>query len=241
MFRVVSGLGPATVPRAGRLAQWLARLVYSNGVDWTATGLTNACISVLSISGTTLFAGGWPRSLPFTRPWGKPDARLEWIRCRMAFLPFGRMSVSELVVVGLNSVANMPSEVAVGRNRIQVQPHLLTSFGMQKATPVSRRRRIWWRFLVPRRLQRPVGGGPAPVGAGQVDALPLGGTSHRVELPVRLPHVGQRVPPVSDFSKPPEADALRRVLKRHLLVQETAGGQWTLRVPLMRRWLRERM
>lgn len=39
----------------------------------------------------------------------------------------------------------------------------------------------------------------------------------------------------------PEADALRLTLKRHLLVKETSGGQWTLRVPLMLRWLRERM
>ncbi len=44
-----------------------------------------------------------------------------------------------------------------------------------------------------------------------------------------------------DTQPPPEDDALRLVLKRHLLVQETASGQWTLRVPLMLRWLRERM
>jgi hypothetical protein len=44
-----------------------------------------------------------------------------------------------------------------------------------------------------------------------------------------------------DTQPPPEDDALRLTLKRHLLVQETAGGDWTLRVPLMLRWLRERM
>ena len=30
------------------------------------------------------------------------------------------------------------------------------------------------------------------------------------------------------------------LLKRNLLVQETADGDWELRVPLMRRWLRKR-
>ena len=44
-----------------------------------------------------------------------------------------------------------------------------------------------------------------------------------------------------DTQPPPDDDALRLTLKRHLLVQETAGGEWTLRVPLMLRWLRERM
>ena len=44
-----------------------------------------------------------------------------------------------------------------------------------------------------------------------------------------------------DTQPPPEDDALRLTLKRHLLVQETAGGDWTLRVPLMLRWLREQM
>lgn len=44
-----------------------------------------------------------------------------------------------------------------------------------------------------------------------------------------------------DTRPPPEDDALRLTLKRHLLVQETGGGEWTLRVPLMLRWLRERM
>lgn len=44
-----------------------------------------------------------------------------------------------------------------------------------------------------------------------------------------------------DTQPRPEDEALRLILKRHLLVQETADGQWTLRVPLMLRWLRERM
>ena len=44
-----------------------------------------------------------------------------------------------------------------------------------------------------------------------------------------------------DTQPPPEADTLRLTLQHHLLVQETAGGQRTLRVPLMLRWLRERM
>jgi len=38
----------------------------------------------------------------------------------------------------------------------------------------------------------------------------------------------------------PEDDATRLTLKRHLSVQETPDGQWTLRVPLMQRWLKER-
>ena len=44
-----------------------------------------------------------------------------------------------------------------------------------------------------------------------------------------------------DTQPPPEDDALRLTLKRHLLVKETPGGDWALRVPLMQRWLRERM
>ena len=44
-----------------------------------------------------------------------------------------------------------------------------------------------------------------------------------------------------DTQPPPEDDALRLTLKRHLLVRETVGGEWALRVPLMQRWLRERM
>ena len=39
---------------------------------------------------------------------------------------------------------------------------------------------------------------------------------------------------------PPENDALRRRLKRYLLVRETEDGQWQLSVPLMLRWLRKR-
>jgi hypothetical protein len=39
---------------------------------------------------------------------------------------------------------------------------------------------------------------------------------------------------------PPENDAVRLVLKRHLLVKETDDGRWELRVPLMARWLKER-
>jgi hypothetical protein len=39
---------------------------------------------------------------------------------------------------------------------------------------------------------------------------------------------------------PPANDDLRLLLKRNLLVQEAAAGDWELRVPLMRRWLRER-
>jgi len=39
---------------------------------------------------------------------------------------------------------------------------------------------------------------------------------------------------------PPESDALRLVLKRHLLVEPSPDGPWQLRVPLMARWLRER-
>ena len=39
---------------------------------------------------------------------------------------------------------------------------------------------------------------------------------------------------------PPESDALRLVLKRHLLIEPCPDGQWQLRVPLMGRWLRER-
>jgi hypothetical protein len=38
----------------------------------------------------------------------------------------------------------------------------------------------------------------------------------------------------------PENDAVRLVLKRHLLVKETDDGRWELRVPLMARWLKER-
>lgn len=38
---------------------------------------------------------------------------------------------------------------------------------------------------------------------------------------------------------PPEDDAVRRALRRRLLVEEH-GDLWRLRVPLMRRWLRER-
>ena len=44
-----------------------------------------------------------------------------------------------------------------------------------------------------------------------------------------------------DTQPPPEDDALRLTLKRHLLVKEARDGQWQLRVPLMQRWLRERM
>lgn len=43
-----------------------------------------------------------------------------------------------------------------------------------------------------------------------------------------------------DVQPVPEDDACRLTLKRHLLVKETTGGQWALRVPLMQRWLRER-
>lgn len=43
-----------------------------------------------------------------------------------------------------------------------------------------------------------------------------------------------------DCQPPPEADALRLLLKRHLLVAEAPDGQWRLLVPLMQRWLRER-
>ena len=43
-----------------------------------------------------------------------------------------------------------------------------------------------------------------------------------------------------DTQPPPDDDALRLTLKRHLLVQEAPSGHWTLRVPLMQRWLRER-
>ena len=39
---------------------------------------------------------------------------------------------------------------------------------------------------------------------------------------------------------PPASDDLRLLLKRNLLVRETAADDWELRVPLMRRWLRER-
>ena len=43
-----------------------------------------------------------------------------------------------------------------------------------------------------------------------------------------------------DVQPAPEDDAIRLTLKRHLLVKATPDGQWTLGVPLMQRWLRER-
>lgn len=44
----------------------------------------------------------------------------------------------------------------------------------------------------------------------------------------------------ADSQPPPEDDDVRLLLKRHLLAQETAEGNWTLRIPLMLRWLKER-
>ncbi|MGH8547796.1 MAG: AAA family ATPase [Methylococcales bacterium] len=43
-----------------------------------------------------------------------------------------------------------------------------------------------------------------------------------------------------DTQVPPEDEALYQSLRRRLMVANDGGGQWRMRVPLMRRWLRER-
>lgn len=42
----------------------------------------------------------------------------------------------------------------------------------------------------------------------------------------------------SDGAMPPDDPLVRRALRRRMLVDDTDGDRWTLRVPLMRRWLR---
>ena len=45
----------------------------------------------------------------------------------------------------------------------------------------------------------------------------------------------------NDTQLPPDDDVLRMTLKLHLLIKETQHNEWALRVPLMQRWLRDRM
>ncbi len=45
---------------------------------------------------------------------------------------------------------------------------------------------------------------------------------------------------LNEVQDPPEDDEIGRSLRRRWLTRETPEGRYRLRVPLMRRWLRER-